>query len=62
MVCRLLVHDSPELLFKLREQDGTIFISGDPIYFPAFKGSGELEISNWLSVTTASNQALNKIR
>jgi hypothetical protein len=56
-VCRLLLQDAPELLLQLRQRRDIVYISGDPTYFPAFRTSRELELSHWLSVTSASNRA-----
>jgi len=34
-----------------------VIVSGDERYFPAFKGEASMELSQWLSVTTAENAA-----
>ena len=72
-VCRLLIVEAPELLLKLslsRTAAGSaatpakgkpppqqVIVSGDVRYFPAFKGEASMELSRWLSVTTAENAA-----
>lgn len=56
-VCRLLVQEAPELLFRLCLRGSTVCVSGDPRFFPAFESSPELELSQWLSITTPSNAA-----
>ena len=69
-VCKLLLQEAPELLFRLqlrsredsiglggvKQEGGTdVFISGDPRYFPAFRDEGEMELSRWLDVTAPTN-------
>jgi hypothetical protein len=62
-VCKLLMQDHPELLFRLHLRGGSngstpeVVIHGDPRYFPAFKDADELELSEWLGVTAPTNAA-----
>ena len=61
-VCRFFITDARELHVKLHLKDeGTpnerVMVSADAQYFPAFVGSAELEVCEWLDSTSAETKA-----
>jgi hypothetical protein len=52
-ICRLFLQEAPELLLTLSLKGSSVFVSGDPRYFPALAQSGPMELTQWLETTTA---------